>query len=69
MFSLINPVNPYLVGVSLNTILLIVAWITPKKLLTNAGLLHGKSLRYLVPESVRSYIAAENLYANSGEEN
>lgn len=30
---------------------------------------HGKSLRYLVPESVRSYIAAENLYGNSGEEN
>jgi uncharacterized protein (TIGR00297 family) len=48
MFSLINPVNPYLVGVSLNTILLIVAWITPKKLLTNAGLLHAWLLGVLI---------------------
>ncbi len=48
MFSLINPVNPYLVGVLLNTILLIVAWITPKKLLTNAGLLHAWLLGVLI---------------------
>lgn len=40
--------NPWLVAVSLNTVLLIIAAIAPKKLLTNAGLLHAWILGVLI---------------------
>jgi uncharacterized protein (TIGR00297 family) len=40
--------NPWLVAVGLNTVLLGVAWIAPKKLLTPAGLLHGWLLGVLI---------------------
>lgn len=33
--------NPWLIAVGLNTVLLAIGWIAPKKLLTSAGLLHG----------------------------
>ncbi|QMS90092.1 TIGR00297 family protein [Nostoc edaphicum CCNP1411] len=48
MSSLIDSVNPWLVAVVLNTILLGVAWITPKKLLTPAGLFHAWFLAILI---------------------
>ncbi|MBW4689280.1 MAG: TIGR00297 family protein [Komarekiella atlantica HA4396-MV6] len=48
MISLINSVNPWLVGVSLNTILLGIAAIAPKKLLTPAGLFHAWLLGVLI---------------------
>ncbi len=41
MFSLINSVNPWVVGAALNSMLLVVAWIAPKKLLTPAGYFHA----------------------------
>lgn len=44
MYSL----NPWLIAVGLNTILLSVAWIIPKKLLTPAGLLHAWLLGVLI---------------------
>lgn len=40
--------NPWLVAVGLNTVLLCVAWIAPKKLLTPAGLLHAWLLGVLI---------------------
>jgi uncharacterized protein (TIGR00297 family) len=40
--------NPWLVAVGLNTVLLTIGWIAPKKLLTPAGLLHGWLLGVLV---------------------
>ncbi|MBW4635445.1 MAG: TIGR00297 family protein [Iphinoe sp. HA4291-MV1] len=48
MFSSINSLNPWLVGVGLNSILLVVAWIVPKKLLTPAGLFHALVLGVLI---------------------
>ncbi|NDJ24769.1 TIGR00297 family protein [Nostoc sp. B(2019)] len=48
MISLINSVNPWLVGVCLNTILLGIAAIAPKKLLTPAGLFHAWLLGVLI---------------------
>ncbi|MCX7595073.1 MAG: TIGR00297 family protein [Fischerella sp.] len=48
MLSLIDSVNPWLVGVGLNALLLAVAWIAPKKLLTPAGLLHAWLLGVLI---------------------
>jgi uncharacterized protein (TIGR00297 family) len=46
MFS--PSLNSWLIAVALNTILAIVAWIAPKKLLTPAGLLHGWFLGVLI---------------------
>ncbi len=40
--------NPWLIGAGLNTILLAVAWIVPKKLLTPAGLFHSWLLGVLI---------------------
>ena len=40
--------NTWLIGVGLNTILLAVAWIVPKKLLTPAGLFHSWFLGVLI---------------------
>ncbi|PMB02132.1 TIGR00297 family protein [Fischerella thermalis CCMEE 5198] len=48
MLALINSVNPWLVGVALNSILLVVAWIAPKKLLTSAGYFHAWLLGVLI---------------------
>ncbi|MDZ8257843.1 TIGR00297 family protein [Nostoc sp. ChiQUE01b] len=43
-----DSVNPWLVAVVLNTILLGLAWIAPKKLLTPAGLFHAWFLAILI---------------------
>jgi uncharacterized protein (TIGR00297 family) len=48
MLSFIDSANPWLVGVGLNTILLGLAWIAPKKLLTPAGLFHAWGLGVLI---------------------
>lgn len=48
MSSLIDSVNPWLVAVGLNTILLCLAAIAPKKLLTPAGLFHAWFLAILI---------------------
>ncbi|MEH2271560.1 MAG: TIGR00297 family protein [Nostoc sp.] len=48
MSSLTDSVNPWLVAVVLNTILLGLAWIAPKKLLTPAGLFHAWFLAILI---------------------
>ncbi len=48
MSSLINSVNPWLMAVGLNTILLGLAAIAPKKLLTPAGLFHAWLLAILI---------------------
>ncbi|MEI1374889.1 TIGR00297 family protein [Nostoc sp. UHCC 0926] len=48
MSSLIDSVNPWLIAVGLNTILLGLAWIAPKKLLTPAGLFHAWFLAILI---------------------
>ncbi|MHC5613856.1 MAG: DUF92 domain-containing protein [Nostoc sp.] len=48
MFSLIDYANPWLVGLALNTILLSLAGIAPKKLLTPAGLFHAWLLAILI---------------------
>ncbi|MHC5826005.1 MAG: DUF92 domain-containing protein, partial [Nostoc sp.] len=48
MFSLIDYTNPWLVGLGLNTILLSLAGIAPKKLLTPAGLFHAWLLAILI---------------------
>lgn len=48
MISLISSLNSWLVGVGLNTILLTVAWASPKKLLTTAGLFHAWLLGVLI---------------------
>ncbi|NMG22756.1 TIGR00297 family protein [Brasilonema bromeliae] len=48
MFDSINSLNPWLVGVGLNFVLLLVAWIVPKKLLTPAGFFHAWLLGVLI---------------------
>ncbi|WP_375471790.1 TIGR00297 family protein [uncultured Nostoc sp.] len=48
MSTSIDSVNPWLVAVVLNTILLGLAWIAPKKLLTPAGLFHAWFLAILI---------------------
>ncbi|KAF3888582.1 MULTISPECIES: TIGR00297 family protein [Nostocales] len=48
MISLLNSVNPWLVGIGLNTFLLGLAWIAPKKLLTPAGYFHAWLLGTLI---------------------
>jgi len=48
MLSFISSLNPWLVGMGLNTVLLGVAFIAPKKLLTPAGLLHAWFLGVLL---------------------
>lgn len=40
--------NPWLVAVALNTVLLAIAWVAPKKLLTPAGLVHAWILGVLI---------------------
>jgi len=48
MLSLINSLNPWLVGVGLNTIFLGIVGIAPKKLLTLAGLFHAWLLGIII---------------------
>lgn len=48
MLYQIYSLNPWLIAVGLNTVLLSVAWIAPKKLLTPAGLLHAWLLGVLI---------------------
>lgn len=48
MLSTISTGNPWLVAVGLNTVLLAIAWVVPKKLLTPAGLLHAWVLGVLI---------------------
>lgn len=48
MPSTIHFLNPWLVAVGLNTVLLAIAWIVPKKLLTPAGLFHAWLLGVLI---------------------
>ena len=46
--SLIREANPWLIGIGLNAVLLAIAWIVPKKLLTPAGLAHAWVLGVLI---------------------
>ncbi len=48
MLSIIDFRNPWLVAMGLNTVLLAIAWFTPKKLLTPAGLIHAWILGILI---------------------
>jgi uncharacterized protein (TIGR00297 family) len=48
MLSTIYSLNPWIVAVGLNTVLLAIAWVTPKKLLTPAGLFHAWVLGVLI---------------------
>lgn len=48
MFNSIYSLNPWLVAVGLNTVLLSIAWLIPKKLLTPAGLFHAWLLGILI---------------------
>ena len=48
MLSTFYDLNPWLVAVGLNTILLAIAWVAPKKLLTPAGLFHAWALGVLI---------------------
>jgi len=44
----LDSLNPWLVAVGLNTVLLVIAWLAPKKLLTPAGYLHAWVLGVIV---------------------
>lgn len=48
MLSLINDVNPWVFAAGLNTLLLGVGWVAPKKLLTPSGYLHAWLLGVLI---------------------
>lgn len=48
MFNSIYSLNPWLIAVGLNTVLLSIAWVIPKKLLTPAGLFHAWLLGILI---------------------
>lgn len=48
MLSVIDSANPWLVAIGLNTILLSLVWIAPKKLLTPAGIFHAWLLGVLI---------------------
>jgi uncharacterized protein (TIGR00297 family) len=48
MLSTIYSLNPWLVAVGLNTVLLAIAWLASKKLLTPAGLFHAWGLGILI---------------------
>jgi uncharacterized protein (TIGR00297 family) len=48
MFSVTPSLTPWLVAVGLNTVLLAIAWVAPKKLLTPAGIFHGWLLGVLI---------------------
>ncbi|NES25824.1 MAG: TIGR00297 family protein [Symploca sp. SIO3E6] len=48
MLFYLDSFNPWLVAVGLNTVLLAIAWLAPKKLLTPAGYLHAWVLGVLI---------------------
>ena len=48
MLFTIDSLNPWLVGVGLNTVLLAIVWFAPKKLLTPSGILHAGVLGILI---------------------
>ena len=48
MLSTIDLINPWLVGIGLNSILFALAWFTPKKLLTPVGILNGWLLGVII---------------------
>ncbi|MDJ0718858.1 MAG: TIGR00297 family protein [Prochloraceae cyanobacterium] len=48
MFSSIDLSNPWLIGAELNGILVAIAWVIPKKLLTPAGLIHAWILGIII---------------------
>jgi uncharacterized protein (TIGR00297 family) len=48
MLSTINALNPWIVAVGLNTVLALIAWTSPKKLLTPEGLLHAWGLGIVI---------------------
>lgn len=48
MLSTINSLNPWLVAGGLNTVLLAIVWLLPKKLLTPAGLIHAWILGVII---------------------
>ncbi|MFP5269153.1 TIGR00297 family protein [Coleofasciculus sp.] len=48
MLATLNSLNPWLIAVLLNTILLAIAWVIPKQLLTPAGLLHAGALGIVI---------------------
>ncbi|TAE61655.1 MAG: TIGR00297 family protein [Nostocales cyanobacterium] len=48
MLSLLNDINPWIIGAGLNTILLAIVAIIPKKLLTPAGIFHAWLLGVIV---------------------
>ena len=48
MFSIVNSLNPWLVAIGLNTILLSLVYFAPKKLLTPAGIFHAWILGVLI---------------------
>ncbi|NET42930.1 TIGR00297 family protein [Okeania sp. SIO2B3] len=48
MFSAINSINPWLIAINLNTILLSLLYFAPKKLLTPAGILHAWILGVII---------------------
>lgn len=48
MLSTIDFQNPWLVAVGLNTVLLAIVWLLPKKLLTPAGIIHAWALGILI---------------------
>lgn len=48
MLSIISDLNPWLVAVALNTVLLAIAFFAPKKLLTPAGIAHAWFLGILI---------------------
>ncbi len=45
---MLSTINPWLIGLGLNTVLLALAWIVPKKLLTPMGLFHAWFLGVLI---------------------
>lgn len=48
MLSFISSLNPWILAVILNTVLLSVGWFSPKKLLTPAGYLHAWALGVII---------------------
>lgn len=48
MLATLNSLNPWLVAVIINTILLAIAWVSPKQLLTPAGVFHAWGLGIII---------------------
>jgi uncharacterized protein (TIGR00297 family) len=48
MLSFLNDLNPWVVAIGLNTVLLVIAWVAPKKLLTSAGYFNAWLLGVLI---------------------